>query len=126
MFNFKITLNRERFKEFILIFYKMYHSEVLWFDYLQFYNLSKVRNKLSEMNGKIEFSNKKNHVLILTPNEYDNFIHLVNCCYCSDGGVLSNLYHQSIIIEVLADLNKQKENYSHRLKMLTQLNYEIN
>lgn len=104
----------------------MYHSEVLYFDYLQFYNLSKVRNKLFEMNGKIEFSNKKNHVLILTPNEFEDFRHLVNCCDCSVGGVLSNLYHQTIITEVLEDLNKQKENYSHRLKMLTKINYENN
>lgn len=102
--NIPIKIKRHDVGNVQQLFKLMFQINLDFIDYVRFYNISNILAKIQKINFNLNFREKKEYTLNLSPNEAKEFLDLVK----ESGNLIQqNAYFTGIILEFTNDIHKQ-------------------
>jgi len=107
----KITLQRTQIADFQNILTLMFHLNFNFINYMEFWSIGNVLQRIAKVNYQNNFSNRKTYTLKLAPNEIESFILLVAQ---SENLLAQTPYYNSMLLEITNQLHKQVLELEHK------------
>lgn len=102
--NIAIKIKRHDVGNIQQLFKLMFEINLEFIDYVRFYNISNILQKIQKINFNLNFTEKKIYTLNLNPNEAKEFLELVSQ---SSNLIQQNAYFTSLILEFTTAIHKQ-------------------
>jgi len=102
--NIAIKIKRHDIGNIQQLFKLMFEINIEFIDYIRFYNISGILQKIQKINFNSNFTHKKIFTLNLNPNEAKEFLTLVSQ---SSNLIQQNAYFKALILEFTTAIHKQ-------------------
>jgi hypothetical protein len=121
MYNININLKKWQLPEFYKILNYMYCANFNELDYICFFNINNLLQKINKLNENSNFSNRENYKISLTPNEAAELVKLIQY---SNNLTLITGYYENLLNDITASVHKEFTELIHKKNIYSLNNFE--